>query len=173
MVRIKNNIFHSCAVVLTLLFFQTIAQAQPIVVPGLMAVESSHLEAPEVGSHSTLAYFTIANLHDEPIVLLGASSDISESASLNGPEHTGLDSIVIQPRERLVMAPDSFHVHFDEIDGPLLAGESQEVTLLVRRGLIAMEEVEGQEAYANAGIRFIKAGIPNEHDIVVRVSVRN
>ena len=170
---IKNKILHSCTAALALLFFQAIAQAQPIVVPGLMAVESSYLEAPESGAHSTLAYFTIANLHDEPIILLGASSDISESATLNGPGHEELESIVIQPRERLVMESDGFHVHFEELDGSIVAGDAQEVTLLVRRGLEAMQEVEGQEAHRNAGIRGVDAGIPNEHDIVVRVLVRN
>ncbi|MDG2091396.1 MAG: copper chaperone PCu(A)C [Gammaproteobacteria bacterium] len=170
---IKNKILHSCTAALTVLFFQATAQAQPIIVPGFMVVESSYLEAPESSAHSTLAYFTIANLHDEPIILLGASSDISESATLNGPGHEELESIVIQPSERLIMGSDGFHVHFDELDSSIDSGDAQEITLLVRRGLEALEEVEAQERNANNGIRARRAGIPNEHDIVVRVPVRN
>lgn len=157
---------------LAMLFFQ-VAHAQPVVVPGFMAIESSYLEAPESGSHSTMAYFTIANLHSEPIVLLGASSEIFESASLNAPGHETVESIVIQPRERLEMGVDGYHVHLDEIDETIAAGNMQEVTLLIRRGLEAMEEVEGQGGDRNAAVRFREAGIPNEHDVEVRVPVRN
>lgn len=157
---------------LAMLFFQ-VAHAQPVVVPGFMAIESSYLEAPESGSHSTMAYFTISNLHSEPIVLLGASSEIFESASLNAPGHEAIESIVIQPRERLEMGVDGYHVHLDEIDDSLANGQSKEVTLLVRRGLEPLEEIEGQDAFRNAGIRSRDAGIPNEHDIVVHVQVGN
>ena len=169
----KNKIAQIIITPLVILFLQATVQAQPVVVPGFMAIESSLLEAPEPGSHSTLAYFTISNLHSEPIVLLGASSEIFESASLNAPGHEAIESIVIQPRERLIMESDGFHVHLDEIDSSLASGQSQEVTLLVRRGLEALEEVEAQERNANSGIRARRAGVPNEHDIVVRVPVRN
>jgi copper(I)-binding protein len=170
---IKKKAWRFSATALALLFIQSLAFAQPVVVPGFMAVETSYLEAPAADSQSTLAYFTIANLHNEPIVLLGASSDLSESARLNNPEHEEVESIVIQPRERLVMESDGYYVHLNEVDSAIAEGGSQEITLLVRRGLEAMEEVEAQERDSNNGIVAREAGIPNEHDIVVRVPVKN
>jgi len=156
-----------------MLFFQATVHAQPIVIPGFMTIESSYLEAPEAGSDSTLAYFTIWNLHYEPIIILSSTTDISENVTFNGHGHEEVSTILIQPSERLVMGPDGFHIDLDEIDTSISAGEFHEITLLVRRGLKAEEEIEGQEKDANTGQRFRAAGIPNEHSFVVNVPVRN
>lgn len=169
----NKKIAQIIATPLVILFLQATVQAQPVLIPGFITIENSYLETPEPDSHSTMAYFTISNSHSEPIVLLGASSDIFESATLNAPGHESIESIIIQPRERIAMGVDGYHVHLDGIDGSIAAGQSQDVTLLVRRGLEPLEEVEAQDGDANAGIRGREAGIPNEHNIVVSVPVGN
>ncbi len=170
---ILTKIIQLLVVFSAMLTFQTSVFAQSIVIPGFLAVENSYLEAPDAGEDSTLAYFTISNLHNEPIVLLNGSSEIFENAVLNGPGHQEIDSIVIQPRERLEMQADGYHMHLASVDAEVSAGSNYEITLQVRRGLEAEEEVEASRANATSGMRGREAGIPNEHDIVVRVPVRN
>ncbi|MDG2091397.1 MAG: copper chaperone PCu(A)C [Gammaproteobacteria bacterium] len=158
---------------LAILCFQS-AHAQPIMIPGFMGIESSYLDALEADSDSTMAYFTISNLHQEPILLLGASGDKIGHAMLNNSDHQAVDSILIEPGQRLVMQPDGYHVHLDEIDTSDADEGFYAVTLLVRRGLEAMEEVEAIENLgAMSGQRGREAGIPNEQEFVVNVPIRN
>ena len=150
------------------------AYAQPIMIPGFMGIESSYLDAPEADSHSTMAYFTISNLHHEPILLLGASGDEIGSATLNNSEHQAVDSILIEPGQRLVMQPAGYHVHLDEINISDADKDFYSVTLLVRQGLEAMAEVDAVEFLgAMSGQRGRKAGIPNEQEFVVNVPITN
>jgi copper(I)-binding protein len=148
--------------------------AQPIMIPGFMGIESSYFDAPEADADSTMAYFTISNLHQEPILLLSASGDSFGHAMLNNAEHEPVDSILIEPGQRLVMQPGDYHVHLDEIDSEVVDEDTYAVTLLVRRGLEAMEEVEGSAGFgAMSGVRVREAGIPNEQEFVVNVPVRH
>ena len=170
---IKNKTWQYCSAAIVFLFVQSLAFAQPIMIPGFMGIESSYFDAPEADSDSTMAYFTIANLHQEPILLLAASGDSFGHVMLNNAEHEPVDSILIEPGQRLVMQPGGYHVHLDEIDSDVADEGTFAVTLLVRRGLEAMEEVEAQQGDANAGQRAIEAGVPNEQEFVVDVPVRH
>ncbi len=163
------------AIPLAMFCFQSAVQAQPLMIPGFMGIESSYVEAPAADSDSTMAYFTITNLHQEPILLLSASGDNFESATLNNADHEEIESVVIEPGQRLVMAPGGFHVHLSEIDASSSNEESYKITLLVRRGLEPMEAIEGSEENfgAMSGARSRGAGIPNEQEFVINVPVHN
>ncbi|MFL2840421.1 MAG: copper chaperone PCu(A)C [Pseudohongiellaceae bacterium] len=149
--------------------------AQPLMIPGFMGIESSYAEAPDAGSDAVMAYFTITNLHYEPILILSASVDHFESATFNNIDHEEVESIVIQPSQRLVMEPGGYHLHLSEINLPDSDLEAYEITLLVRRGLEAMEEVEGSTDNfgAMSGVRIRDAGIPNHQEFIINVPIRN
>ena len=168
--KINRSIF----LLLTFLFVQAAAQAQPLMVPGFMAIENSSMDAPTAGSDSSNAYFTITNLHSEPIVLLSASGDIFESATFIGANSDELEQVVIEPGDRLVMGPNDIHLRLSEVDAAVTEDRSQAITLLVRRGLEPEPEVEAvDELGAMSGVRSREAGIPNEKKYVVHVMVRD
>ncbi len=150
------------------------AHAQPLMVPGFMGIESSYVEAPEAGSDSTTAYFTISNFHYEPILILSATGEGFESAALNNADHGAVESIIVEPGQRLVMQPGGFHVHLSEVDASMFDEGSLDITLLLRRGLEPMEEVEAvEELGAMSGVRSREAGIPNEQEFVVNFPVKH
>jgi copper(I)-binding protein len=168
-----KKIAHLFVISLSIICMQSL-HAQPIMVPGFMGIESSYIEAPEEGSDSTTAYFTISNFHYEPILILSANGDSFESAALNNADHGTVESILIEPGQRLVMQPGGFHVHLSEIDATMFDEDSYDITLLVRRGLEPMEEVEAvQELGAMSGVRSREAGIPNEQEFVVNSPVKH
>lgn len=173
MYTVIKNIKRSIIILLTMLFVQTAAHAQPVMIPGFMGIESSYMEALATSSESAAAYFTIANLHYEPIVVLGLSGDIFDHATFLGPNGDELEQVIIQPGDRLVMAPNNVHFQLSGLDSANLEGHFQELTLLVRRGLEPLEEVEAQRRDANNGQRGREAGVPNEHKYVVKVPLRN
>jgi len=145
--------------------------AQPIMIPGFMGIESSYMDAP-AGSDSSNAYFTITNFHYEPIVLLSASTDVFANATFLGPNDDELEQVVIQPEGRLVMSPDGVHLRLRDV-ATITENESQQITLLVRRGLEADEEIEGTTGFGGlSGSRTREAGIPNEKEYVVNVPVK-
>ena len=157
---------------LVMLLLQAAAQAQPVMVPGFMAIESSYIESE--GSDSANAYFTISNFDDEPMRILSASGDVFENAVITAGGQE-LEYIEILPNERLVMSPEGMHIQLSGLSEELMAGEQEDVTLLIRRGREAMEALEAQEggfAGAFSGEKIRDAGIPNEKDYVVRVPVR-
>lgn len=161
------------AIPLAILCFQSV-QAQPIMVPGFMGIELSSLDAIANDADSTNAYFTISNLHYEPIVLLGASGETFENGAFIGPNNEELEQVVIQPGGRLVMSSNDVHVRLSDVDASINDESSQAITLLVRRGLEAEEEVEAVENLgAMSGQRGREAGIPNEQEYVVNVPVRH
>ncbi len=168
-----KKINRTIIILLTLLFVQAAVQAQPVMIPGFMGIESSYMEAPEASSESTSAYFTIANLHYEPIVLLGATGDIFENATFVGSNNEELEQVIIQPGGRLVMSPNDVHLQLHDVDSSNADEHFQELTLLVRRGLEPLEEVEEQRRDANNGQRGREAGVPNEHRFVVNVPLTN
>lgn len=154
--------------------FQMSAHAQPVMVPGFMAIESSYIE--NSGSGSASAYFTITNFDDEPMRILSASGEAFESAVIAGPNDETHEYVEILPNQRLNMAESGIHFQLNNVSDSLMAGETQDVTLLIRRGREAMEAVEAQEggfAGAFSGAKIRDAGIPNEKDYVVRVPVRH
>jgi len=160
-------------VLLAALGFQLSAHAQPVMVPGFMAIESSYIE--NAGSDSANAYFTITNFDDEPMRILSASGETFESAVVIGPNNETLEYVEILPNERLAMDARGMHIQLSNVSESVMAGETQEVTLLIRRGREAMEAVEAQEggfAGAFSGPKIREAGIPNEQDYVVRVPVK-
>ncbi len=168
-----KKINRTIIIFIALLFVQTAAQAQPVIVPGFMGIESSYMEAPDASSESASAYFTIANFHYEPIVLLGATGDIFENATFVGSNNEELEQVIIQPGGRLVMSPDDVHIQLNDVDSSSAEEHFQELTLLVRRGLEPLEEVEAQRRDANNGQRAREAGVPNEHRFVVNVPITN
>lgn len=161
-------------ILMTLMFLQTAVQAQPILVPGFMGIESSYMDHPAAGSDTSNAYFTISNLHYEPIVLLSASGDTFENATFIGTNGNELEQVIIQPGDRLVMGPNNVHLRLAELDAAATDESSQDITLLVRRGLEPEDAVEAiQELGAMSGVRSREAGIPNEKKYVVNVIVRD
>jgi copper(I)-binding protein len=171
--KINRTINRTIIMLLTLLFVQTAAYAQPIMIPGFMGIESSYMEAPMADSESTSAYFTIANLHYEPIVLLGASGDMFENAVFVGSDNEELEQVIIQPGGRLVMEPNGVHLKINDVEASSANEHFQELTLLVRRGLEPLDEVDEQRRDANNGQRGREAGVPNEHRFVVNVPLTN
>jgi len=173
MYTVIKNIKRSIIILLAMVFVQTAAHAQPVMIPGFMGIESSYMHAPEASSDSATAFFTIANLHYEPIVVLGLSGDMFDHATLVGSNGAELDQVIIEPGDRLVMSANDVHFQLSGVDSANLEGHFQELTLLVRRGLEPLEEVEAQRRDANNGQRGRDAGVPNEHKYVVNVPLRN
>ncbi len=161
------------AVPMAILCLQT-AVAQPIMIPGFMGIENSSLDASS-GSDTANAYFTITNLHREPIVLLSTTGDVFESASFIGADNQELEQVVIEPGDRLIMGANGIHVRLSGVDAAVAEEYTQPITLLVRRGLEAEEEVEASEENFGvmSGMRLREAGIPNEKEYVVNVPVMN
>ena len=156
------------------LLFQAVAHAQPVMVPGFMVIESSYIE--NSGSDTANAYFTISNIDDEPMRILSASGEAFDSAIITGPNDETLEYIEILPNQRLVMAEAGMHFQLSNVSESVTAGETQDVTLLIRRGREAeeaIEAVEGGFVGAFTGARIRDAGIPNEQDYVVRVPVKH
>ena len=159
------------AIPLAILCFQSV-QAQPIMIPGFMGIENSSLDAAAAGADSTSAYFTISNLHYEPIILLSASGEAFENAAFIGSNNEELEQVIIQPGDRLIMGSNDVHLRLSGIDASINDERSQAITLLVRRGLEPEEEVEAIENLgAMSGQRSREAGIPNEKEYVVNVPV--
>ena len=155
----------------TILVTQSTVLAEPLMIPGFMGIENSYIEAPEAGSDSTNAYFTVINLHHEPILILNASGNIFNNASLIGSNNEELNYIEILPRERLVMRPGSTHIQLNEINDSITASDTHELTLLVRRGHEIMEYVE--RFFDNSVREFRGGSIPNEKEYLVHISIRN
>jgi copper(I)-binding protein len=147
---------------------QTSIQAEPLMIPGFLGIESSYIE--KTGEDTANAYFTFTNLHYGPVLLLSASSDIFANTTLNGANNEELEYIEVLPRERVVMEPGGLHMQLHDLDPAITSGETVEVTLLVRQGREPEEEVE--EHYDNSLRKLIKGGIPNEKEFVMHISVR-
>ncbi|MBN4053642.1 copper chaperone PCu(A)C [Haliea sp. AH-315-K21] len=159
---------------LAMLFFQTTAYAQPVMVPGFMGIESFYIE--NSGSDTANAYFTIVNFDDEPMRILSASGDAFGNAIITGTNNEELEYIEIMPNERVVMAPSSMYFQLSDLGDSLIVGETHEITLLIRRGREAGEMVEETTRGAGgafSGGRLRDAGIINEKEYVVKVPVRN
>lgn len=168
-----KKIVQFIAIPLAILAFQSV-QAQPIMIPGFMGIESSSLDAAAEGSDSTTAYFTISNLHHEPIILLSASAEAFENANFIGPNNEELEQVIIQPGDRLIMGSNDVHLRLSGFDASINDERSQAITLLVRRGLEPEEEVEAiEDMGAMSGRRSREAGIPNEKEYIVNVPVRH
>lgn len=153
------------------LLLQSSALAQPMMVPELLIVEESYLE-PADGQDSSNVYFTITNLHRDPIRLLKTktSSGEYESASFVGANNEQLEYIEILPSQRLVMEPNGMHVQLNNVDSTISSESQVEFTLLVRQGREALPYQEG--GFDIGTRRQIREGIPNEHEFTVRVPVR-
>ncbi len=169
MYTIKKIVNRSIFIPLTLLFVPAVANAQSIMIPGFMGIESSYMNAAASSPDTASAYFTISNLHYEPIVVLGVTGDMFDNASFVGANGDDLEEVIIQPGDRLVMSPNDVHFQLNDIHSSSLEEHSQDMTLLVRRGLEPLEEVEAQRKDANAGQRAREAGVPNEHKFIVSV----
>lgn len=153
---------------------QSSALAQPMMVPELLIVEESYVEAPANGQESTNAYFTITNLHHDPIRLLKTKpmGGEYESAKLVGANNEELEYIEILPSQRIVMDPAGMHVQLSGVDADAVKDENTlEFTLLVRQGREALPYQEG--GFDSGTRRQIREGIPNEHEFTVNVPVRN
>tara|TARA_R100001143_G_C3354639_1_gene131580 strand:+ start:1635 stop:2147 length:513 start_codon:yes stop_codon:yes gene_type:complete len=155
------------ALPLALLTLQPV-MAQPVMMPDLLLIEESHMETPN--GEAANAYFTITNLHEDPIRLLSASGEGFETASLRDANNEVIEYVEILPGERVVMQPSGIHVQLENVDSELADGYPVEFTLLVRQG---REALPYQEGGINAGTRReIREGIPNEHEVSVNVPVR-
>ena len=166
------NLFRKALVMSALtILSQSSVLAEPLLIPGFLGVESSHIEAPAAGSDSTRAYFTMTNFHYEPILLLNVTSDIFENATMLGSDNQELEYIELLPGERLDMRAQGIHIQLNDIDESLAAGDVHEVKLLVRRGLEAMEFVE--EFFDNSIRELRGGGIPNEKEYVMHITVGN
>ena len=157
------------ATAFAILFIQSTALAQPLVIPGFLGIESSYIEAS--GSDSASAYLTLTNLHYEPILILSASGDIFENATLKDSNNEELEYIEVLPRERIVMGSGGMHIQLNEVDDSITAGDTIELTLLVRRGREAMEYVE--EFFDSSIRETFGGGIPNEKEYVMHITVKN
>jgi copper(I)-binding protein len=150
------------------LAWQTSAIAEPTMIPGFLGIESSYIE--KTDDESANAYFTFTNLHYDSILLLSASSDIFGSTTLKGGDNEEVEFIEVLPNERVVMQPGGLHMQLNEMDSSIASGETIEVTLLLRQGREAEEEVEA--IYDNSLRRMVGGGIPNEKEFVVHISVQ-
>ena len=171
----RFNLFSSFRKILVITFLNLLTQAsaiaEPLLSPGFLGIESSHIEAPAAGAESTSAYFTLTNFHYEPILILSASSESFGNATMLNNNNEALEYIELMPGERLDMQASGMHLQLNEIDDSLTAGQVQEITLLVRRGRVPMEYVE--EFFDSSIRETFGGGIPNEKEYVTHVSVRN
>lgn len=173
--NVRFNLLSLFRKIFVISFLSLIAQssvfAEPFLIPGFLGVESSHIETPDAGSDSTSAYFTLANLHYEPILVLSASGDFFDNATMLGSNNEELEYIELLPGERLDMQASGMHIQLNGIEDSLNAGDLHEITLLIRRGREAMEYVE---AFFDNSIReTFGGGIPNEKEYVMHIAVKN
>lgn len=159
------------ATTFAILLLQSTALAEPFVVPGFIGIESSYIVADEMNSDTASAYFTLTNLHSEPILILSASGEIFDNATLKGSNNEVLEYIEVLPRERLVMESSGMHIQLNDLNESVAAGDTIELALLIRRGREAMEYVE--EFFDSSIRETFGGGIPNEKEYVMHISVRN
>tara|TARA_R110000772_G_scaffold134567_5_gene243168 strand:+ start:1077 stop:1610 length:534 start_codon:yes stop_codon:yes gene_type:complete len=173
----KLSVSHLFALAMALLFLQTSAFAQPVMIPGFFGIESSYIEAPENDTTSTNAYLTIVNLHYEPLRLLGTSSEIFENAEFFDANNQPVEYFEVLPGERLAMRPGGMHIKLGSLDSAISAGETVDISLHVRRGREALEAVEAFDPMDNVGAltgrKPVKAGIPNEDEYVIKADIRH
>ncbi|PCJ41564.1 MAG: hypothetical protein COA71_08390 [SAR86 cluster bacterium] len=171
--NVNINFLRKCLVIpFVILITQSTAFAEPLLIPGFLGIESSYIETPEADSNTTNAYFTIINLHNQPIRLLNTNSDFFGSAVFHAANGEELEYIEVLPRERVVMEPGGIYIQLNEITDSITAADStHEVTLLVRRGREAMEFVE--EYFDNSERELRGGGIPNEKEFLAHISVRD
>lgn len=173
--NVRFNLLSLFRKIFVISFLSLISQssvfAEPFLIPGFFGVESSHIEAPAAGSDSASAYFTLSNLHYEPILVLSASSDFFDNATMLSSNNEELEYIELLPGERLDMQASGMHIQLNGIEDSLNAGDLHEITLLIRRGREAMEYVE---AFFDNSIReTFGGGIPNEKEYVMHIAVKN
>ena len=175
---IKITLNRLLAFPISLLFILSAAgvKAESRLIPGFLFVESAYLQQQANSANTADAYITVTNLHpDDPLVLLNVSSENIEAATFNNADNPELNQIVIQPGERKA----DIHMVLSGVDLADSPGDALEFSLLIRRGLEAMEPVdaiindEGQQGAFFGGIKNREAGIPNEDEYVVIVDVRN
>ena len=154
---------------ISLLFFTSAAQAESLIIPGFMGIESSYIEASDVDTAN--AYFTLVNLHYEPLLLLGIKTELAENVTFYDSNNEVLEYVEVLPGERLVMRPGGIHAELTAIESSIAAGEAIELTLHTRRGREAMEYVE--EFFDNSMRETKGGGIPNEDEYVMHVTARN
>mgnify|MGYP003653140901 FL=1 len=171
--KLKLGQFFS--IIALMLFCQTTVFAQPVMIPGFMGIESSYIEAPASDEDSTNAYFTIVNLHYEPLRLLSASSEIFENAVFLDANNQQLEFVEILPGQRIAMIPGGLHMQLNDIDSGIAAGDSFEFKLKVRRGREALPFQEEMVAVGlfSGGPSPRPAGIPNEDEYAVKVPVKH
>jgi len=159
---------------LACLTMHSTALAQPLMVPELLIVEESYIESPADGQDSANVYFTITNLHKDPIRFLKAKTGSGEfeNSKLLGANNEELEYIEILPSQRVVMEPNGMHVQLSDVDAAALRDQNRlPFTILVRQGREALPYQEG--GFDGGTRRVIREGIPNEHEFTVNVAVRN
>ena len=156
---------------LATVIFQSAAFADPFIIPGFLGIESSYVETPESDSDFANLYFTLTNLHHEPILILNASGDLFDNSTLKGSNNEDLEYIEVPPRERIVMQSGSTHIQLNKVADTISIGDTIELALLIRRGREAMEYVE--EYFDNSLRETYGGGIPNEKEYVMHITVTN
>jgi copper(I)-binding protein len=102
------------------------------------APDMPHMRPAEQGASSAL-YFTLRNPSNDTLVLYGVEIDVATSAMFHrSVEHNGmagmarLDSLIVAPRESLVLAERGVHVMANNLVAALHVGDTVSVRLLMR-----------------------------------------
>ncbi len=167
---IKKLIKKLSAGLVVLALFQTATIAAPLVIPGFFGIESPYIEATESDMGNANIYFSITNLHAEPILILSASGELFGDATLKNSNNETLEYIEVQPRERVVLEPGGMHIQLNDVESAVHAGDVHEISILFRRGLEAEEYVE--EFFDNSIREFKGGGIPNEKEYVLHIPIQ-
>ncbi len=168
-----QNICRLLSVPFAIFALQSVALAQPVIYPGFLTVENAYIDTSEGDMEKAKAYLTINNLGDEPIVLLDATSEISEGVTFYSAANEEIEHVEILPGQKLVMEPGGIHMAINALDAEIAEGDIEPFELLIRTGLVRGEYLEAYKPKgAFTGEKEREAGFENEKNYLVRLSVK-
>lgn len=102
----------------------------------MISVEHAYVRASIPGTSHSSSYMDIENTGDEPVSLVSASSKVSERIEIH--QHSMIDgmmrmrkveSITIEPKERVKLQPSGLHLMIFDVKKPLKSQQEVEITL--------------------------------------------
>jgi len=132
----KNNYLFSLLLLCNIVCFYGIANPVSEKKSSKILIENAYVRATIPGTSISSAYMQIENKGEKTITLLSASSSVSPRVEIH--QHTMLDgmmrmrkvdSIDIQPKERIKLQPSGLHLMWFDVENPLMAGQNVELNL--------------------------------------------
>ena len=101
-----------------------------------ITVEHAYIRATIPGTIHSSAYMSIENKGNEIVMLLSASSDVSERIEIHQHSMVNgmmrmrkVESIIIEPKERVTLQPSGLHLMIFDVKKPLKSQQEVEITL--------------------------------------------